>query len=42
VTLTQVDSCEVAGTFDVMIETDHLTGSFTAPSCTMPGDGGCN
>jgi hypothetical protein len=41
-TLTQVDSCDVAGTFDVMIETDHLTGSFTALSCTMPGDGGCN
>ena len=42
VTLTQVDPCSVAGTFDVMLETDHLTGSFTAPNCTRPGDGECN
>jgi hypothetical protein len=42
VTLTQVNSCGVVGTFDITFTPDHLTGSFTAPTCTAPrGDGGC-
>jgi hypothetical protein len=42
VTLTSVDSCSVTGTFDVIIlSSQHLTGSFTAPMCTAPGNSTC-
>ncbi len=33
VTITSVDSCKVVGTFDVTLNNDHVTGSFTAPNC---------
>jgi hypothetical protein len=33
VTITSVDTCKVVGTFDVTLNTDHVTGSFTAPNC---------
>jgi hypothetical protein len=41
VTVTSVDACKVVGTFDVTLNTDHVTGSFTAPNCaTAASDGG--
>jgi hypothetical protein len=33
VTITKADACGVVGTFDVTLNTDHVTGSFTAPAC---------
>jgi hypothetical protein len=33
VTLTKADSNSVAGTFDLTINGDHITGQFNAPSC---------
>lgn len=43
VTLTQVTSSGVVGTFDVTFTGgDHLTGSFDAPTCSAPGNGTCN
>ncbi len=42
VTLTSVDSSGVQGTFDVTVALDgHLTGSFSAAMCTMPGNTAC-
>lgn len=40
-TLTRVDASGVAGTFDLIFQNDHLTGSFDAPSCTAPGESTC-
>ena len=41
VTITRADSCGVVGTFDLTFGNDHVTGSFTAPTCTIPpSDGG--
>ena len=33
VTITSVTSCGVVGTFDVTLNSDHVTGSFTAANC---------
>jgi hypothetical protein len=42
VTLISVDSVSVAGRFDVVTALGgHITGSFTAPSCTAPGNVSC-
>jgi hypothetical protein len=42
VTLTAIDPCSVAGTFDVVIlSTEHLSGSFSTSMCTAPGNGTC-
>jgi hypothetical protein len=42
VTLTAVEPCGVRGTFDVTIlSTEHLTGSFVAPTCNAPGNTPC-
>lgn len=45
VTITAVTACSVQGTFDVTLNTDHVTGSFTAPVCTnmnaVDGGQGC-
>jgi hypothetical protein len=40
VTLTTASSSSVAGTFDLTFDTDHVTGSFSAPVCsyTEPAD----
>lgn len=40
ITFTRVDSCAVTGTFDLMFNTDHVTGSFAAPVCAAAPDGG--
>lgn len=40
VTFTRVDDCAVTGTFDLMFNTDHVTGSFAAPVCAVTPDGG--
>ncbi len=34
VTVTQADACGLQGTFDVTFNSDHITGTFTAPACT--------
>lgn len=36
VTITQADACTIKGTFDVTLNNDHVTGSFTAPNCASP------
>ena len=37
VTVSQADSTQLQGSFDLTMESgDHLTGSFTAPSCAPP------
>jgi hypothetical protein len=41
VNVSSVDASGVAGTFDIVFEPDHLTGSFDAPTCNMPGNGKC-
>jgi len=45
VTITSVDTCKVVGTFDVTLNADHVTGSFSAPNCipsvTSPDGGSC-
>ncbi len=40
VTFTKVDSCGIVGTFDLTFNTDHVTGSFSAPTCGNVADGG--
>jgi len=40
ITFTQVDACGVVGSFDLMFNTDHVTGTFNAPACTAAPDGG--
>ena len=42
VTITKSDSCGVEGTFDVTLNSDHVTGSFTAPTCSFQSDGGAS
>lgn len=42
VTITKADSCGVEGTFDVTLNSDHVTGSFTAPTCSLQPDGGAS
>jgi hypothetical protein len=41
ITLSRVDGSGVTGTFDVLFGASEVSGSFTAPSCTDPGDGTC-
>jgi hypothetical protein len=33
ITVTGVDSSGITGTFDLTFESDHVTGTFTAPTC---------
>jgi hypothetical protein len=40
VTITKADACGVEGTFDVTLNNDHVTGSFTAPTCNSDSDAG--
>jgi hypothetical protein len=40
ITFTRVDSCAVTGTFDLMFNADHATGSFASPVCAASPDGG--
>lgn len=40
VTFTRVDSCAIEGSFDLTLNTDHVTGTFTAPVCANTPDGG--
>lgn len=40
VTLTRVDAAGFAGTFDVVFEGMHVTGSFDAPSCADVSESG--
>ena len=40
ITFTRVDDCAVTGSFDLMFNTDHVTGTFAAPVCAAAPDGG--
>ena len=40
ITLTELDACGAVGSFDLTFNTDHVTGSFSAPNCTNAPDGG--
>jgi hypothetical protein len=40
VVITAISACEIDGTFDVTLGTDHVTGSFHAAACTLPTTGG--
>lgn len=42
ITFTRVDDCAVTGTFDLMFNTDHVTGTFAAPACATAPDGGAS
>ena len=42
ITFTRVDDCAVTGTFDLMFNSDHATGSFSAPVCGAAPDGGAS
>jgi hypothetical protein len=37
VTITAVDGCGVTGTFDLTLNSDHVTGSFRAAACAPSG-----
>jgi hypothetical protein len=41
VTLTTVNATVVEGSFDLVFNTDHLTGTFSAPACNVPSTNGC-
>ena len=40
VTFTRVDECAVTGSFDLVFNADHVTGTFSAPVCAAAPDGG--
>jgi len=40
ITFTRVDDCAVTGSFDLMFNADHVTGTFAAPVCAAAPDGG--
>jgi hypothetical protein len=40
ITFTQVDDCAVTGSFDLVFNSDHVTGTFAAPVCAAAPDGG--
>ena len=40
ITITSVDACGIVGSYDLMLNNDHVTGTFTAPNCDNPADGG--
>lgn len=40
ITITSVDACGITGSYDLTLNSDHVTGAFTAPSCNNPSDGG--
>lgn len=45
VTFSELDACGAAGTFDLVFNDDHVTGSFGAPACAYDPDAGagkCN
>ena len=42
ITLTELDACGVAGSFDLTFSNDHVTGTFTAPTCALTPDGGAS
>jgi hypothetical protein len=42
ITFTRADDCAVEGSFDLMFNTDHVTGSFTSPVCANTPDGGAS
>jgi hypothetical protein len=39
VTITTVDACSASGTFDVTLNQDHISGTFTARKCTNAATG---
>ncbi len=39
VTITQIDSTQIVGSLDLTFNTDHVTGSFTAPVCVTTSGG---
>jgi len=40
VNITKADACTIEGTFDVTLNSDHVTGSFKAPNCASSSDAG--
>jgi hypothetical protein len=40
ITVTKADACGLAGTFDLNLTSDHVTGSFVAPDCEPVGSRG--
>jgi|HubBroStandDraft_1064217.scaffolds.fasta_scaffold06692_11 hypothetical protein len=39
--VTQANACGATGTFDLVLDSDHVTGSFAAPTCNPAAtDGG--
>ena len=40
ITITSVDACGIVGSYDLTLNNDHVTGTFTAPNCNDPSDGG--
>jgi hypothetical protein len=42
VTFSTVDACGVTGSFDVTLNSDHVTGTFSAPTCADTPDGGAS
>ncbi len=40
ITITSVDACGIVGSYDLTLNNDHVTGTFTAPSCANAADGG--
>ena len=40
ITIASVDACGIVGSYDLTLGSDHVTGTFTAPNCDNPADGG--